>query len=482
MKMSSHKLAWARILFFSVILAGACPLYAQDQQQPPAEGKTKPAGSTSQIPIAGTGDQQDQDTTPLRPDTTPLTGILNPTLGSAELTHSYWVPGVAYAGSIQSNSYNQTQSSGWLMNNYIVGNMSALKAWSRSQLSVNYSVGGFFTTDSAQGNGYYQHLAFLQSFQWNRWQLQLADQFSYLPVSSFGFGGATGLGTPGIGGSLGPVIPGMGGGTIPNQSIYASVGPRYSNSSAVQLTYATSKRGSFTFSGSYALLNFVDAGSVDNDSTAASIGYNYTLNRQDTIGVFYRFAAFHFKGQPQALGDHSVNVAYGRKITGRVALQLYAGPDYVTSRIAENGKSSAVGVNAGATLQYAIRNGGMSFSYSHGISGGSGVLTGSTGDQVNFGANHKLTQLWSGQLNVGYARNSTLPIATSGPSLTFNTWTAGGGANRPFGRNAKFALTYNAEIPDYGSSFCAGPTCTGKHVIHSITFNFQWHTRPFVLP
>src|SRR5258708_36798291 len=112
--MSSHKLAWARILFSSVILAGACPLYAQDQQQPPAEGKTKPAGSTSPIPIVGTGDQQDQDTTPLRPDTTPLTGILNTTLGSPELAHSYWFPGVTYSGSIKSNSYNKSQNSGRL--------------------------------------------------------------------------------------------------------------------------------------------------------------------------------------------------------------------------------------------------------------------------------------------------------------------------------------------------------------------------------
>jgi len=471
------------LLLCLLLFAGARTASAQDEQ-PPAGGKTKPAGATSPIPVIGNGDQQDQNDNKLVPDMTPLTGIQTPTLGSPELTHSYWVPGATWSGSIQSNSYNQSQNTDWLMTNYLAGNLSLLKAWRQSQFSFNYTAGGFFSTDSSQGNGSFHQLALVQSFQWNRWQLQLLDQFSYLPESSFGFAGASGLGAPGSGGSLGPVIPGLNNTYVPNQTVFAAIGSRYSNASAVQLNYMTSTRGSITLSGSYGLLNFVEAGNVDNNSITGTVGYNYSLTRKNTFGAFYRFSAYHFSGQPQALGDHSFNLAFGRKITGRAALQLYVGPDFTVSRLATNGSSSSHGVNAGANLTYAVHNGGLNFGYSHSISGGSGVLTGTSADQVNFSASHQLTRLWSGQFNVGYGRNSSLSIVTPASlgSLVYTSWAFGGGLSRPIGRTVNFALNYSAQIPDYSSAVCTGPTCSSNRVFHFISLNLQWRARPFVLP
>ncbi|HEY6182127.1 MAG TPA: hypothetical protein VIW67_07775 [Terriglobales bacterium] len=478
------KLIASMLLLSAVLFAGTQTLCAQEEQQPPAGGKTKPAGAAAPIPVIGPGDQDDQTGTKLVPDMTPLTGVQTPTVGSPELLHSYWVPGATWSGSIQSNTYNQSQNTDWLMNNYLVGNLSLLKAWPHSQFSVNYSGGGFFSTDSTQGNGSYHQLALSQTFHGNRWQLELLDQFSYLPESSFGFSGASGLSSPGSGGSLGPVIPGLNNSYVPNQSIFASLGPRYSNSSSIQLNYMTSRRGSITLSGTYGLLTFVDAGNVDNDSVMGTIGYNYSLNRTDTIGAFYKFSAFHFAGQPQAIGDHSFNFAYGKKITGRTAVQLYVGPDFTTSRIATNGSSSSHGVNAGANITYALAHGGLNLAYSHGISGGSGVLTGTSSDLINFGADHRLTRLWSGQFNAGYARNSALSIVTPTitGSLVYSAWTVGGGFRRPLGRNTDFAINYSAQIPDYSNSVCSGPTCSNNRVFHFITINLQWRARPFVLP
>jgi hypothetical protein len=369
------------------------------------------------------------------------------------------------------------------MNNYFVGNVSLLKAWERSQLSLNYSAGGFVSTDSAQGNGYYQQLALSQTFQWSRWVLQLSDQFSYLPESSFGFGGSlnTGLGYPGTGGTLGPVIPGAGSSYIPNQSIYGSVGPRYSNSAVVQLTYATSPRSSITMSGAYGLLNFVDPGNVDNDMVTGTIGYNYTLNREDTIGIFYRFSSYHYPGQPQALGDHSINFAYGRKITGHLTAQFYAGPSFTTSRIATNGESSSYGVNAGANLQYAFGNGGIGISYSHGLSGGSGVFTGASNDQINATFSHQLGRLWAGHLSGGYSRNSSLGFVNSS-SLVYNSYTFGGGLSRPLGRTTDFSIGYSVNIPNYDTTGCIGAACNVNEPYQYITINLQWHARPLVLP
>lgn len=484
MKSTAFKLIAASIALLSMLAIGAEPLYAQDDQQAPPAGKPKPAAKTYPVPIIGPDDQQQDQNNQLVPDNTPLTGVQTPTLGTEGVNHSYWMPGIQWSGSVQSFGYQQTQNSNanWLMNNYFIGNLSLLKFWGRSQLSANYSAGGFVSTDSTQGNGYYQNLALTQSFNWNRWQLQLIDQFSYLPESSFGFGGGSGLGAPGAGGPLGPVIPGLGGGYVPNQSIYAALGPRYSNASAVQLTYLTSPRGSITLSGSYGLLNFVDAGNVDNDSITGTVGYNYALNRSDTLGVFYRFSSYHYPGQPQAMGDHSVNVAYGKKITGHVALQLYAGPDFTTSRISMNGRDLSSGVNAGANIQYGIERGSFTLGYSHGVSGGSGILIGTTSDVVNTSISHQLSREWSGQANFGYARNSSIGIASQVNSLTFNSYTIGAGLSRPFGRNATFAFAYNVNIPDYTIPGCTGAGCSSNQKLQYITLNFQWRTRPFVLP
>jgi len=52
--------------------------------------------------------------------------------------------------------------------------------------------------------------------------------------------------------------------------------------------------------------------------------------------------------------------------------------------------------------------GGMTLSLGHGVSAGSGVLTGTTMDQLNFAANRKLSRMWTGQFNLGFAHNSAL--------------------------------------------------------------------------
>lgn len=477
-----YKSVVAIVVLSGALFLGVRVLKAQDEPQPPLEDKPKPAGVS--IPVMNNGnpwDQENESTNGMTADTTPLTGVQTPTLGSPPVLHSYWVPGVQWSGSIQSTGYNQVSNSSWLMNNFFSGTLSLLKVWSGSQLAVNYSAGGFVSSDSTQGNGYYQQAAFAQTFQWKRASIQLLDQFSYLPQSSFGFGAGTGLGIPGSGGT-GPVIPGMGNNYVPNQSIYAAFGNRYSNAASVQFTYATSPRGSITASGSYGFLHFLEEGSVDNDATTGTIGYNYVLSREDTIGVFYRFSAFHFSGEPQAYGDHSANIAYGRKLTGRVALQLYGGPSITTFRVPESGTSSTHGENVGANLSYAFDRGGLSASYNHGIFGGSGVLTGSTGDFLNVGGTHKLGRIWTGQLNMGFSHNAPITNIPNTISQSYNTWTVGGGINRALGRNATFAIAYNATITDYGLAGCTGTACgSSGQTFHYVTVNFQWHTRPLVL-
>lgn len=372
---------------------------------------------------------------------------------------------------------------GWIANNYFIGNVGLLQSWRHSQLAINYSGGGFVSTDSSQSGGQYQQLDLSQAFEWNRVVVQFLEQFSYIPEAQFGFGGGTNLGVAGVGGAYGPVIPVMGNNFVPNQSIYAALGPRYSNATALQITYSISPRSSLTAVGSYGLLSFTDPGNIDNRMTTASLGYNYLLSREGTIGVVYRFSAFQYPGEPQAYGSHVVAFAYSRKITGRLALQFTAGPQIIEYRVPVAGQSTNYGANATASLTYGLRDGALTANYLHGLTGGSGAYTGSTSDQVTFGFTHKLGRVWNGETSLGYSHNAAIANSATSGLPTYNNWYVGGGVNRPLGPSMNFAVTYTANIAKTNQSAtgCVGAACNTNLNTQYITLNFQWHTRPYVL-
>jgi hypothetical protein len=463
--------------------AMACPQDQPDQQ----EDTSKPKPAARAYPPIGPSDQDpnaDQDSTPsLQPDTRPLTGVQEPTLGLPELGHSYWVPGFEYTNSVSSAALNQSTASDWNSTSFIAGTVSLVQVWRHSQLSVNYSGGGFFSTDSSQGNGYFHQFALTQAFNWRRWQLELIDQFSYLPEAAFGFGALTGIAAPGIGGSLGPVPPGLESSYQPNQSIFTSLGTRYTNSVTAQAAYEISRRSSIDVAGSYGFLRFLEAGSIGTNDVIFNLGYNYSLSKKDTIGVLYRFTADRFPGNPQALNDHVVEAAYGRKITGRLALQVFGGPNITTFRVPVGSTSQQVGIARGATLNYASNDrNDVSLTYNHGVSNGSGVLVGSSTDLVQSRLTHRFSQYWTGAFNFGYARNNGLGnLSATQDSQAFNSYYIGAEFNRPIGRSSNLSLGYTAQIQTSTQAVCASGKCDTSYTAHRIFLAFSWHARPFVL-
>jgi hypothetical protein len=468
-------IAAATLPVFSV---GAPRTIAQQENTAP------PKPSAHAYPALVDANQQDekanQDPNALQPDDRPLTGIQTPTLGSQKFRHSYWVPGFQYGNVIQSRSLAVANSSpGWSSDNYLAGNLSVLSTWSRAQFSLNYSGGGFLTTDKALGNGYYHALGMIQEFDWGRWQLQFLDQFSYIPEALFGFGRAIRLGVPGIGGSLAPASPGLSESLVPNQSIFLSTGTRYSNASAIETNYALTPRASITMAGSYGLLRFLEAGNIDSDETVANFGYNYLLTRNDTVGVLYRFTGYHYAGTSQAIGNHIVNLAYGRKITGRLALQLSGGPEIAFFRVPINGGTRQVLPYASASLAYGSQRGQVSLGYTRGVSGGGGVLVGSNTDQLTIDGNHQMGRTWTFLGSLGYARNRSLAVNSATNIQSFDSWVVTTGITHPIGPNASFSLGYTARLQT--SNLACTASCNTNFTQHQISLGFQWNTRPFVI-
>jgi hypothetical protein len=311
--------------------------------------------------------------------------------------------------------------------------------------------------------------------------MQILDQFSYLPESQFGFGGGTGLSLPGISGPLGPSTPPITGSVSPNQNNFAAIGPQYNNSVVAQITYQTSPRSSVTVGGSYGLSRYTEAGNVDSDTYVGNIGYNYQLTKEDSIGVFYRFSAYHFDTSSRPVGDHVVSFVYGRKITRRLALQLEVGPDITNYYDSLGVQQQSISGSGGANLRYSFRRGDVSAAYSHGVSSGGGLLTGSITDEVTFNVSKSIGRVWSIQGNAGFSRNHPISDTSASQTTAFNSIFAGGGINRAIGRDTNFSLAYQARIQQQDLSNCSGAGCSSSYTQSSIVVNLQWHTRPFVL-
>src|ERR1700674_1553102 len=479
MKMRDWKKLVRGIVWGLAACLCASPLLAQQA----GEDKPKPAAREypPMIEPIGTQDESDKGPQTLSPDNLPVSGVQNPTLGTSEIRHSYWVPGIRYSNTTGSNQSTSGASSQWNTTSFVSGDVSLLEAWSRSLLSANYSGGGFASTDPVQGNGQYHQLAAAYQVDQRGWQALFVDQFSYLPQSSFGFGGTSGLSAPGISGTLSAPLPGLQSAYVPGQSILTAVGARYSNASAAQLSFRLSRRGSITIAGVYSLLRFTRSGNVSSDTEIFSVGYNYAITRKDTVGVVYRFSAYHYPGDPQALGDHVVMVVYGRMITGRLGLRLGGGPEFTKFRVPILAATQKVSGTVSGSLIYAFSHSDVSLGYTHGISGGSGVLNGSNSDQLHATWDRQLTRVWNGSLSFQYARNGEIVSAIGQVSPTFNSWALGAGLSRPVGRAANFSLGYQAQIQGGNSAICTTANCSTSSTAQQIFLSFQWHGNPLVL-
>jgi hypothetical protein len=473
---NGRRMVWV-LAILAAILTEPAILLAQDPNKPPT-----PAARES-LPLPGLSDDLSQtNPQPVTPDNRPLTGVQTTTLGSPEIRHSYWVPGFEYGNFIRSSSYLNPTVADWNSTSYVGGSFNLLQAWRHAQLNASYSGGGFLSTDSAVGNGCYHQVGLVQQFDWQRWQLAFIDQLAYLPQAQFGFGAGTNLALSGIGGTLGTPPPGLQQSYLPSQSIYSALGPRYSNAFVTQIGYAISPRTSLTLAGSYGILHFTNPGNVDTNDAISSAGYNYELSRHSTLGILYRFSSYHFAGQPQAIGDHTVQLAYGHKITGRLALQLFGGPEMTRFRVPIGTSKQHISGAGAANLTYAFtERTNFSAGYTHAVSGGSGVFTGAITDQVQAGLDQQISRQWHGGIQSGYSWNGTILQTASQTPPHFSTWYAGANVGRALGQYAHFSLAYSAYVESSNQIIATINSQSTSYTQHQVTLEFGWHTAPFVI-
>jgi hypothetical protein len=175
--------------------------------------------------------------------------------------------------------------------------------------------------------------------------------------------------------------------------------------------------------------------------------------------------------------DYVGALAYGRKITGRLAFQVAAGPQEIQFTGAGGvGNFHTLFVSVNSALTYERRRSGVGFSYARGLTGGSGVFLGATSNTFSASAHHQFTRSLTGGINAGYAMNDSLPQA--GVATTkFDNWFVGANLGRQVGHHVQVNFNYGATEQNNPAT-CLVASCGGTGLQQTIGLSINWHLRP----
>jgi hypothetical protein len=467
--------SWTMILALALFAPAAWAQQPAGRVNPPIPPDVLPTGESSSkqdpnVPVEpGKG--------PMIPDTRPLSGAEQFTLGQMGKARNYLLPSFESFETIDTNPGIAGTQSNVLSATSLIGRIAVQRIWSHFQFTADYRGGGILYSPQSELTTSIHDFQFVQRIDGRRWSLLLSDQLGYFPESSFGFGGFY-SGQSSLAASLNPVFQ-------PSQSILTVRATRLSNTAVGEVQYTLTRKSSFTASASYGILRFQQAGFVNNSNVAVSTGYSYNPTPRNTIALLYGFSSFHFEGTAQRVYDHNVHLSYGRRITGRLALELSAGPDLYTFRNPLAGPTRQLSWGLASAWIYRFRKTDLNMTYTSYLTGGAGALSGARSDQVSLTATTRLSRKLSSLLDLGYARNTAFQQTTKVTgNPAFDTWYAGLQLRRPIGRYmdvyADYHFYYQRQSSDIALcavSICGGPTTLRHH----FGIGFDWHRRPIPL-
>jgi hypothetical protein len=354
------------------------------------------------------------------------------------------------------------------------GSLDMDEHWGAYHLAASYNGSEAYYQPSYVGTHYIpsHRLSISPQVVWGRWTLQLRDSAQYSSGAGFGglFAGGPAQVTQAT--SLNTIQPSL----APNVTIQTGLAHQLNNTAFAEADYAFSRRTSVTFVGSYGFLHFMEPGYINDDYIHGRFGYNYALSAANSVSLSYDYNRTTFGGASDRLQTDQVQISFGRKITGRLAFQLAAGPELIRLENFGSSSSRQLSWSAFSALTYNFRHSGYSLSYSHGVTPGSGVFFGSKNDSVTGTATREFTRFWSASLNGGYALNENL-VPTGGFKSRFDNWFAGATLNRQIGQQVHLSLIYSFQSQTSSGGVCPVLTCglPGSLVFRQFGASLQWH-------
>jgi len=418
-----------------------------------------------------------------------LSGVEDFTPGPVQTTRGFLLPSVNVYQWADTNPVMSVRPDGFVTLSSILGSLVLQRNFGRSELTLDYAGGGtvanrqVFSPGGMGLNSIVQQLEATQVARWRRCALLLSDQFTYFPESSFGSiqGGLNSFG-PGAGGSLGAGLPDIRSFLTPDQSILTTRGGRVSNTFVAQGEYDLNARSSITAAGAYDSLRFIDSPLFGSYSGIFMTGYNHQISNTNTLGVIYRFNALRFASLNRSIDDHVAQLSYGRRITGRLAFRISAGPEVGLIRSGGVAPQTRLFWNLDSELHYRINRTTLDLSYERGLTGGAGVLVGAEANRVEVTANKGLSRTWQGSFGMGYAKNRNVDSASfSASNQTLDTWYGRVQCSRSVGHGADVFVGYLVQLQGSNAPICTGVVCGKSLTRHQVFVGLNWHHRPFAM-
>jgi hypothetical protein len=509
--MKLRNTSWTLVAALVLCVSAA---FAQDQKQDTSPidpnaplqplDTTRGGGNANKPPVGvvrgvvAPFDPQPYDPAQVRPDQNTLAGAAPFTLGSLEHSRNIFDPGISFSqvGQLVPGTSGQSVLTG---NSVISASLNFNRTWSEYHFTTIYNGGETFNqgygsapTFFGQTSAHTQFhgLAVTQEADWARWHVLLRDDFMASPGAAFS---GQGMGGPGLAAQfssmLGSSLNSLAQSFQPSETVNTGSAMRYRNSILGQAEYSFSRRSALTFSGSYGLLHFTGTGYFNSTMLDTQAGYDYLLDPSNSIAILASYGKINYAGTgtpatgPSTTGtgnstsDYVGALAYGRKITGRLAFQVAAGPQEILfSGAGGAGNFHLLFVSINSALSYERRRSGVSFSYVRGLTAGSGVFLGATGNTFSGSGHYQFTRFWTGNVNGGYALNNSLAPAGAA-STQFDNWFFGANIGRRVGPHAQVNFNYGATKQNTPAN-CPVVFCGGTGLQQTFGMSVNWHLRP----
>jgi len=467
-----------RTAFFIPVLLTALSLSAAGVAQQEGDQQPQPAASASSQDAAEAAGQG--QATQESPDARSFSGVEEFTAGPPSQTRSYVSPSFQVFETGDSNFNVGAGPQRFQSVTSLVGRLALQNFRRHSQTTLDYLGGGQIYYNHSELNSTIHQLGFSQSYQGRKWGFLFDDQALYLPESSFGFGGFGSSGALGqsLGGAYGSNIASINPVFSPNATLFTGRGSRVANTVLTQVQYLVGRRSSISLSGSYGIIHFLEPRFIDTRNAFFTAGYTRQISSKDFVRISYAYGLFRFKNQGSPFETHLVQLSYGHRLSGRMAMELGGGPELNVFTNPLAGSSTPLTWSAQSSLDYRFRRGSVAVSYIRRTGTGGGVLFGATTDIVRFGLNSSLTRNWSISVSPGFSHNRSLPQTASGNTGgIFNSLFAGATLSRDLGRHASMFFRYNFQTQREEAVPCVAGNCRTTLLRHIVGFGFDFHPR-----
>jgi hypothetical protein len=430
--------------------------------------------------VSSAYDPQTYDLAQAEPDTNTLSGTELFGVGSLQRSRNIFDPTITVSALGLTNPTGTAGQSNLQGETLVGGTLNFSRIWSKYHFTTAYNGGGILYLNQVPGynrsNQSYHNLDIAQVVDGARWHLRLRDDFVAAPGASFG---GAGMGGPGLIGQMpflsGATLNSIVQGFAPSETIQTGLAMRYVNTVLGEVQYSFSRRSAFVLAGSYGILHFNDAGYVSSHSINGQAGYDYLLTPKNSVAIIASYAKIDYTGTAISTEDYGAALAFGRKVTGRLAFQASAGAQQIHVAATANGNFQFWTWSVNSALTYERRRSGFSLALSRGLTGGSGVFFGATSYTVSGSAHHQFSRFWSGSVNSGYAFNRSLaPVGT--PTTSFNTVFAGANIGRQIGRHFVVGFNYGLQR-QYNAVVCPVASCGVTGFQHTFGMTVDWHLR-----